>query len=70
MKTADVKPRHGMDTRVINGGAVLIRGRASARNPREPKVVVGWRDMTSKQVRDFLSNSLLLAMPSEWLQDP
>ena len=69
MQTTDVKPRQEMDPRVIDGGAVLIRGHASAMNPREPKVV-GWRYMTSEQVRDFLGNSLLLAMPREWLQDP
>ena len=64
-KTADVKPRDEMATSFMNEGAVLIRGRASARNPREPKA--GWRYMTSKQGRDFLCNSLLLAMPLEWL---
>ena len=67
MKTGDVKPRKAIDTGVINGGAVLIRGRALAKNPREPKA--GWRYMTSKQVRDFVGNSLLLAMPRDWLQD-
>ena len=68
MKTADVTPRHCMDRNIINGGAVLIRGRALAKSPREPKV--GWRYMTSQQVRDFLGISLLLAMPREWLRGP
>eukprot|EP01033_Poteriospumella_lacustris_P016295 gene16295-11651_t len=68
MKSADVKPRRGINTRLIHGGAVLIRGRARAKRPREPKA--GWTYMTSAQVRGFLGNSLLLAMPREWLQDP
>jgi hypothetical protein len=68
MKPAAVKPRHGIDTRLINGGAVLIRGHALAKSPRAPKA--GWTYMTSAQVRGFLGHSLLLAMPREWLQDP
>jgi hypothetical protein len=69
MKTADVKPRDIMDTSVINGGAVLIRGRALAKNPRPP-AKHGWRYMTSKEVQDFLGHSLLLAMPRDWLHHP
>lgn len=68
MKTSDVKPRHEMNTAIINGGALLIRGRARAKHPRAAKP--GWKYMTSEQVRDFLGNSLLLAMPREWLKDP
>jgi len=67
MKTADVKPRNNLDKRILNGGAVLIRGRALAKLPREPKD--GWIYMTSEQVRDFLGISLLLAMPCEWRRD-
>jgi len=68
MKTADVKPRHAMSTEIISEGAVLIRGRVLAKRPRDPRE--GWRYMTSAQVREFLGNSLLLAMPREWLQNP
>jgi hypothetical protein len=68
MKTADVKPRNDMNTSIINGGGVLIRGHALAKNPRESKL--GWEYITSKQVRAFLGNSLLLAVPRDLLQDP
>eukprot|EP01041_Mallomonas_annulata_P006625 gene6625-13422_t len=67
MKKSDVKPRKTMDTSLINGGAVLIRGRAKAKNPREPKT--GWRYMTTTEVRELLGNSLLLAMPRDMLQE-
>lgn len=68
MKTNDEKPRYGIDMDLINCGAVLIRGHVAAKKPREPKS--GWIYMTSKEVRDFLGTSLLMAMPCEWLQDP
>jgi hypothetical protein len=68
MKTADVKPRNDMNTSIINGGGVLIRGRALAKNPGESKE--GWKYMESKEVRDFLGKSLLLAVPRNLLQDP
>jgi hypothetical protein len=67
MKKFDVKPRDVMNTDLINGEAFLIRGRVVAKNPREPRR--GWSYMTSVQVRDFLGNSLLLAMPRDMLQD-
>jgi hypothetical protein len=67
-KTSDVKPRKDMNTSLINGGAVLIRGNAPAKSPKAPKF--GWSYMTSSEVREFLGTSLLLALPREWLQDP
>jgi hypothetical protein len=68
MKTADVKPRNCINLNIINCGAVLIRGRALAKTPRPPRD--GWKYMTSNEVREFLGNSLLLAMPRGWLRDP
>ena len=65
MKTSDVKPTEDMDTNLINGGAVLIRGQSRARNPRPPRA--GWRYMTSKEVRSFLGYSLLSAIPRNYL---
>jgi hypothetical protein len=67
MKTADVKPRKSMDTKIINGGGVLIRGRSLAKRPRSAKD--GWNYMTSAEVRELLGVSLLLAMPRKWLKD-
>jgi hypothetical protein len=67
MKSSDLKPRHPIDTHIINCGAVLVRGRVKAKNPRAPKE--GWRYLSSAQVRDFLGNSLLLGMPRAWLLD-
>lgn len=66
-KAGDVKPRKCINLDAITGGAVLIRGHALAKNPREPKS--GWKYMTSKEVRQFLGHSLLLAMPRDWLRD-
>jgi hypothetical protein len=68
MKSGDIKPRNSISLDVITDGAVLIRGHAVAKNPREPKS--GWKYWTSEEVRSFLGNSLLLAMPRGWLQDP
>ena len=68
MKSNDVKPRYPIDEKFLNCGALLIRGRVKAKHPRAPKV--GWRYMSSAQVREFIGNSLLLAMPRDWLQDP
>eukprot|EP01041_Mallomonas_annulata_P013578 gene13578-28825_t len=62
-KKSDEKPRKDMDTNLINGGAVLIRGRVTAKKPRKPKN--GWHYMTFTEVRDFLGHSLLLAMPRD-----
>ena len=67
MKFVNVKPRHCINKNIINGGAVLIRGRALAKNLRKPKE--GWRYMTSERVRDFLGVSLQFAMPRDWLRD-
>lgn len=67
MKTSDVKPRQEIDLSMFNCGAVLVRGRVKAKNPREPKH--GWKYMTSAEVRMFIGNSLLLAMPRDWLRD-
>jgi hypothetical protein len=68
MKSSDRKPRKVIDKNVFSEGAVLVRGHSLAKNPRDPRD--GWKYMTSKEVRGFLGNSLLLAMPREWLQDP
>jgi len=68
MKSADRKPCKSMNETLVNGGAVLIRGNSLAKKPRAPKI--GWTYMTSTQIRGLLGNSLLLAMPREWLQDP
>jgi hypothetical protein len=65
MKNSDMKPRRFMDKSLINGGAVLIRGRALAKNLRDPKV--GWKYMKSKVIRNFIGYSLLLALPRDWL---
>ena len=67
MKTADKKPRKNMDTNVINCGAVLIRGRAAGKLRRVPRD--GWESMSAKQGREFIGNSLTLAMPRCWLKD-
>jgi hypothetical protein len=48
MKTADVKPRNDMNTSIINGGGVLIRGQARAKNSGESKE--GWEYMTSTPI--------------------
>jgi hypothetical protein len=68
MKTGDVKPRVRMNKYIINGGAVLLRGQALVKSPREPKE--GWVYKTSMKVREFLGHLLLLAMPRDWLRDP
>lgn len=69
MKKSDTKPASDMDLNFINDGAVLIRGREQSKNPRnEP--LKGWTYMTAVEVRDFLGNSLLLAIPRDLLQDP
>jgi hypothetical protein len=65
---SDVKPCKDMNTSLIIGGAVLIRGNAPAKSPKAPKF--GWSYMTSSEVKEFLGTSLLLALPREWLQDP
>lgn len=67
-RTSDRQPEKAFDTSIINGGARLVRSLALAQNPRAPKS--GWTYMSSKEVRDPLGNSLLLAMPHAWLKDP
>ena len=68
MKKSDVKPRDAFDTGLVNGGAVLIRGRSVVSKPRAPKA--GWEYMSTTEVREFLGNSLLLAIPRDMLVDP
>jgi hypothetical protein len=68
MKTGDVKPINAIDKQLFNGGAILIRGQARAKNLGESKE--GWEYMTSEQVRAFLGKSLLLAAPRALLQGP
>ena len=68
MKSSDVKPRYPIDEKILNCGALLISGRVKVKHPRAAKV--GWRYMSSAQVRDFIGNSLFLAMPRDWLQNP
>ena len=65
MKTSDRKPCGDIDKTIINGGAVLIRGKVKAKNLEIPKA--GWQYMTTDEVRNFLGNSLLLAMPRDML---
>jgi hypothetical protein len=61
IKSGDVKPSHSIDKGIINGGAVLIRGRF--KGTKDLKIKSGWTYMTSEEVKDFLGHSLLLAMP-------
>jgi hypothetical protein len=66
MKSGAAKPRHPIDTNVISGGGLLIRGRAPNR-PRRPSAPEGWTFMDALMLRTFLGTSLLLAIPRAWL---